>query len=168
MGSAHNFSQIYANSLVDIGQPVERLSPWLICWATSPIYASGACSPLCLRRGDLPAPRGENDPGTFVGQRTRRSACTHECTLFSPRLAPVSHGQKIRYMIRALYGQFNFSPRSSARVSNGCVSDIGNFFKINERNKTDELINKWNCVWSKMRKWFTDMYFNTLNISEGA
>lgn len=40
----HNFSQIYANSLVDVGQPVERLSPRLICRATSPIYASRACS----------------------------------------------------------------------------------------------------------------------------
>lgn len=58
----HNFSQIYANSLADVGQPIERLSPRLICRATSPIYAkTGARSKLaevCLRRGDLPAPRG--------------------------------------------------------------------------------------------------------------
>jgi len=29
MGQTHNFSQIYANSLVDVEQPVERLSPRL-------------------------------------------------------------------------------------------------------------------------------------------
>jgi len=46
MEPTHNFSQIYANSLVAVGQPVERLSPRLICWAMFPIYTNGACSKL--------------------------------------------------------------------------------------------------------------------------
>lgn len=60
VGSMHNFSQIYANSLVDVGQPVERLSLRLICWATSPIYASGACSKLA---GVFTARRFTGTPG---------------------------------------------------------------------------------------------------------
>lgn len=87
----HNFSQIYANSLVDVGQPVERLSPRLICRAASPIYASGACSKLAgvfTARRFTGTPGGENDPGTFVGQRTRRPACTHRCTPSTDRSLP--------------------------------------------------------------------------------
>lgn len=134
MGSAHNFSQIYANSLVDVGQPVERLSPWLICRATSPIYASGACSKLA---GVFTARRFTGTPGwkrsrnvcRATDKTTRLHSRVH--AFQPPRLTPVSHGQKVRYMIRALYGQFNFSPKSSATPQTDVFRTLGIF--LNQR-----------------------------------
>lgn len=84
----HNFSQIYANSLVDVGQPVERLSPRLICRATSPIYASRACSKLA---GVFTARRFTGTPGVkTIPERLSDTGqddplCTHLPTPPHPR-----------------------------------------------------------------------------------
>jgi len=88
----------------------------------------------CLRWGDLPTPRGENDPRTFVGQDdplALTSAPAH--TPHKPSLTPAFHNGEIRYMTRALYGQFNFSRAfslCSAQFLTGVLQTSQNSLKL--------------------------------------
>lgn len=88
----HNFSQIYANSLVDVEQPIERLSPRLICRATSPIYASRPCSKLA---GVFTARRFTGTPGVKTIPERLSDAGQDDplaLTFSNPASSRVTHG----------------------------------------------------------------------------